>query len=779
MNRIYYNGYWFCDDQITYGSIHISNAMVCETLEADTLTAEVKNEAYEGEQLVTSLSKDFVESESKNVHVIAPVTVNLDDYQYGAELRYYRDDTLVGIFYVESIQKVAVGSSTKYKMSCVSLVGLLINRQHMGGVYNGVEARDIILKLAPEAYWSTEVGDTKVYGYLPIASCRDNLQQLLFALGASILKYNGIPYICFNQPDEAKTIPSERIYQGGDASYDTQVTKIVVTEHSYYEDPDAEQKTLYDNYGQTPVENLLIKFENPTYGLWCKLDPDNPIEIVESGANYATVTGAGTLYGYEYVHEEREASYDTGVKAAVEKEVTVTDATLVNEANSGNVAKRLGNYYSQACEISCDIVLKDEKAGDFIEYEDPFKNETTGYIKEMDITMSGSLKANTTIIANWKPKYVGNEYTHYYIITASEITDGKWTVPTNMRGKKALAVIFGGASGGAGGCDGEAGGVSQYSKDEKVYTESILTNHKYDYWYPDIWSQAPGGWGGDGGAGGKPGKMLKVDIASLADEYTVSLGAGGAGGDVGGYEGELGEHTVFGIYDTDNGTDFIGSYVNLVSGDVYAKVGKDGRNGGKGGLAGTPMVKSTEDYAWHAENLTDEEHRNWDGEDGGDGETISYDGEIGGKGAGEAWDAAEYESSTGKYVYKYLILQGSGGGGAAYGNSGTDATIATIGRTYDSAGKDVTSVHRVTWSIPGNGADAIPPAEAGLGCGGNGGNGGGGGGSAGSQYSYTQKDDEITREDTGTLNPNRSTGGKGTAGTKGSDGFVLIYYGDD
>ena len=773
MNRIYYNGYWFYDDQITYGSIHISNAMVCETLEADTLTVEVKNEAYEGEQLVTSLSKDFVESESKNVHVIAPVTVNLDDYQYGAELRYYRDDALIGIFYVESIQKVTVGSSTKYKMSCVSLVGLLINRQHMGGVYNGVEARDIILKLAPEAYWSTEVGDTKVYGYLPIASCRDNLQQLLFALGASILKYNGIPYICFNQPDEAKTIPSERIYQGGDASYDTQVTKIVVTEHSYYENPDAVEKTLYDNHGQTPVENLLIKFENPSYNFTCRIYSDEEdFRIVESGANYAIVKGSGELIGCEYVHEEREVSYDTGVKAAVEKEVTVTDATLVNEANSGNVAKRLGNYYSQACEISCGIVLKDEKTGDFIEYEDPFKNETTGYIKEMDITMSGSLKANTTIIANWKPKYVGNEYTHYYIITASEITDGKWTVPTYMRGKKALAVIFGGASGGAGGCDGEAGGVSQYLKDEKVYTESILTSYKYDYWYPDIWSQAPGGWGGDGGAGGKPGKMLKADITSLADEYTVSLGAGGAGGDVGGYEGELGEHTVFGTYDTDNGTDFIGSYVNLVSGDVYAKVGKDGWNGGNGGLAGTPMVKSTEDYAWHAENLRDVDHRDWKGEDGDDGESVSnYDGYIGGKGAGEAFGQTDWESTTGVWTYIERTMQGSGGGGAAYGASGMDATTPTVSVSER-------GVARGDWSIPGNGADALPPAEAGLGCGGNGGNGGGGGGSAGSTYWYKQKDDTITKEDTET-NPNRSTGGKGTAGTKGSDGFVLIYYGDE
>ena len=109
---------------------------------------------------------------------------------------------------------------------------------------------------------------------------------------------------------------------------------------------------------------------------------------------------------------------------------------------------------------------------------------------------------------------------------------------------------------------------------------------------------------------------------------------------------------------------------------------------------------------------------------------------------------------------------GNGGGGAAAGANGHDATDLTGGN------------EDFEWPTGGDGADATatqPTVEL-YGSGGNGGSGGGGGGGASNHYwwndVYTTLITVWSKEESNI--PGK--GGKGSAGTAGYKGCIIIYY---
>lgn len=716
MNKLIYNNYVFTDEDIISGSIHISNAMVCESLEADTLEAELLTATDEPTAFITALNKEFYTVDNEQFFV-KPNYMNLTEYTYGSPIEYYYDDKLVGRFYLQSVQRIG---KQRYKLTCTSIVGMLIYQQHMGGIYKGETVGSVIESIMGTGNYTIDenVASINVYGHLPIASARDNLQQVLFSVGASILKdENQNLRICYNQPDEALAISDDRLFLGGGVNYLTPATKVAVTEHDYYESLTVDDSMLYDNTTGITADHLLITFQNPCHSIH-----SDTLTIEQSGANFAIVSGVGILYGKEYIHTTRTVEISTGIEAVEPNEVTVKDATLVSSVNSVYVAKRVANYYSATYEIDASLVAGDESTGNLIEFTDPFEEKSQGYIREIDYTMSGVLKGNTKIIANWKPKYVGNAFTNYIIVTQEDLVNGQWHVPEELVGKKVLLVLFGGGAGGNGGYDGGAGGSS---------TETI-------YWLPNVgytyFTFAAGGAGGIGGEGGKAGNILKADIEELASEYNVNFGVGGIGGDPNGGEGTLGTHSVFGNYDTDNGAPFVGNYINLIDGSIYAANGETGLKGGNGGDAGVKF-----DPTDHYNN----------GRNGNKGADVSPF--IGGNGT-------NYTTGDGYY---YATFSGSSGGGAAYGNNGGDAVQS-----------DVTGGQFVSSGRAGNGANAVAHPKSTLGSGGHGGNGGGGSGARGYGHRQRNSSHQYRQADAGTV-------GLGSRGSDGGDGFALIYYGEE
>jgi hypothetical protein len=113
--------------------------------------------------------------------------------------------------------------------------------------------------------------------------------------------------------------------------------------------------------------------------------------------------------------------------------------------------------------------------------------------------------------------------------------------------------------------------------------------------------------------------------------------------------------------------------------------------------------------------------------------------------------------------YMHLHFGGCGGGGAAPGAKGGDAVK---GWAQVNGSK--------VWGRGGHGANALSaqPTPEMYGAGGNGGSGGGGGGGAATRHWWNSAYTTLIDVDGQSI----GYGGKGSLGTKGYRGCIIIYY---
>lgn len=616
---------------------------------------------------------------------------------YRDTVELWRDSTLEGFYYIQSVERIGHGGG--WTFVGVSDMGIIDRQEHPGGVYFNVTAGTIIADLMGKLPYSIDPGlaSTTMYGWLPYSeSARQNLMQVLFACGASFMRdANFQPYFTYDLPTTLITKGIHEVYAGSSRDKLIPATSVQLTEHTFYASSNVSPDVLYEAAPGTVVTDYRITFDKPYHTLLA-----SGLTISDSGANYAVISGTGSLTGIPYVHISRIMSKNTGW-GGEQTVIAVKDATLISQMNSLNSLDRLADFYGQAEEISAEV-LTDARPGEMLRIPDPndFSKTVRGFIKSAARTYSGTVKSALKLTQNWSPGGVGNAYDSYVIITGEDLSGSSWSVPAELRGKAALVVLFGGAQGGQGGYDGERGGNG--------HSVSETTR-----------SRGYGGEGGEGGAagqGGGPGRFLTVNITSLANSYTVTLGAGGAGGAHGGTLGVLGGDTVLGSYSTASGSVLDGAYVNMIDGSTYGEAGDEGHAGMDGGKGGDLLTTGKK------------------GEDGLKGEDYNtiWKGGSGGLGVRRGT----------------LTASGGGGGGAAYGASGPNGGTSTETTNYGAPG-----------------ANAIAPVQADFYRGGNGGNGGGGGG--GSSYSWNELQYIYNHP---------GDGGLGSAGGQGADGFLLVYY---
>lgn len=632
---------------------------ISEALEWDTLSFGVKSDATGTKYIWTSLGEIYSTS-SNEEYVIDDG--DLMDYERGTPVEVYKDGGLIRKFYLDSITARHGGI---FEFSCVSLVGLLDERFHKGGVYFGTTAGTIIADILTGVTYNidNDVSGITLYGWLPYDTARANLARVLFATGASFMKTSdGTPYFKFNQP-QASTDVSANTFYDRESSPVERFGTVRVIEHTFFDSASQTSEVLFDNRNSVAADNALIVFDEPQ----ASITPSTGLTVVSSGANWAIVNGTGYLEGLAYVHIKRVVEQTTGVNSSEEKEIT--DNGLISRLNSGSVINRMANYYGNAIQYQIATKQTTEKAGDIVAFPAISGRTETGYIHTIDNVVSGFVKSYMNVVGNWVPVGLGNQYSEYFILTADDLSGGSFTIPAAHRGKPALAVLFGGAQGGAGGMNGERGHQAQWYERDSGTTD---------------YSKGYGGAGGQGGLGapaGSGGRYVMGEINSLAASYAGSIGAGGAGGSPCDYGedfnlGELGGDTTFGSLSTENGVVLEGPYINLIDGTVYGEAGQAGTDGKAGGNGG--------DHINGREN----------GQAGTNYNTVW----LGGAG-GLAFRDSDYQGS------------GAGGGGAAYGSSASD--VVQDNKNY----KQATA-----------GASATAPAQAGFYLTGDGGRGGGGGG---------------------------------------------------
>ena len=630
MNAITILGYTIPDSQIMGGHLTLTNSMICDELSADDATFEVNYVdaadvpaylyASDGEQLFSVHGVPLMAYESQNT------SLDIARIPYGTPLVYEHNGNVIGKFYVTSVEQTG---TYRWVINAQSAIGLLIRQEHNGGIYS-VDNGDTIESVIDEIMAglnipytvSNQIASQYVAGWLKIRNCRDNLEDLCFAFGISVMKdANGDLVFDFNEPDQAEdTFSENEIYIGGAKKLVAPVSKVTVYEHAFYEVLTRPAVVVFDNTSDVTANNQKIIFDNPI--IVSTITTTGTITISESNANYAIVSGLGTISAIEYTHTIKALEENTGITTVENKEIVYRENTLVNTLNSENCLKRVAAFYSQANTVEYDTVIENERAGELVQYPDPFtREEKAGLIKQLDIDISGILKSATKLTDNWLPSHLGNNFSECEIFTE----DGSYTVPA---GVETVRIVMG--QGGQGGQGGEAGHASMLAI-EGLFDPQFV--------------HLEGGVHGTAGVKGNAGKVYAVNIAvSEGDVLAVHIGAGGLGsaavaaGQTASLGAEGGETTITlngeTIYSSASGSVPVYPYVEMLTGELFAFSGENGVDGADGGSL----------YGAQA------------------GFSVTYKGNTysGGQGYGG--------TQHGSYAYSNI-----GGSGAAVGNNGAQA----------------------------------------------------------------------------------------------------------
>ena len=619
----------------------------------------------------------------------------------------------------------------------MSAIGRLIHgEQHYGGIYTGQTVGQVIPEICGPVpcVVKTNLQDVQIYGWLPIASRRDNLAQVLFAVGAWIRDdLDGVLHIERLWDGYTANITQAQIYQGPSMSYGAKVTQVVVTEHQYVQG--GEEVTLFEGQSQ---QGDIITFSEPAYNLRA-----SGFSILESNANYAKITaGNGTLIGSAYIHNTRQISADVS-QAAEPNVVTVSDATLVSLVNSSDVAQRLAQYYACLATFDGDILPGQQLDGNVVGIYDPFDRQMVqACLKSLDIKISGTLKATVSALVGFKPPQVDDSQTldERIVLTGS----GTYQIPA---GTTLIRYVL--ISGAQGGHCGQKGG--------DVGTSPSVS------WSDPTWGDqyrgcglADGGVGGEGGAPGAGARILEgtLDISDIASiPYSCGLGGLGAAYDPDDPDGAAGSDTELGAATTAGAQAPEDGYTDPITGEKYGGIGDQGIPGGKGaGKAAevTTVDDETVQLFDPAESVTDEDGNTWSG---GLTETEA-----------DAPDrvAMEMRENDGARIW---YSRGLGAGAAAGANGSGPGPEASV--SVRSSSIVATAASGLDGATPA----LTPKKPAQYGKGGRGGYGGGGASSGGLAVGSTDSSDYTVSITAGT----GGIGGNGGPGGPGGDGCIILY----
>lgn len=743
VNEIRYKGVSYATDdniKVPSGVLYEAKALRSDSLEANSLTVTV----YSSDKAIMGFAKhDKVE--------------------------YFRNGHRVGVYYLQTVERVG---SDAYTLSALSALGRLITMRHAGGIYTGQTVAEVVSQICGPVPVIIEsvYASRKLYGYLPYSSpdtktgngqsARDNLSQVLFAIGAALgTDEDGVMRVEKLWDGVSCAITADQINEDSCSTvYETPVSAVEVTEHQWVQNQD--ETTLFEG---TAEDGTLVTFDEPAHDLTAE-----GFAVTEQGDNYAVLSaGSGTLTGKGYTHLTRIVRR-TVTEGAEENVVAITDATLVSLTNSVDVANRMADYYSHRETIQVDVEPGAEHAGSVVRIYHPWDKEMVqACVESRETVISGILNSQTRALVGFTPQQP--EAAEYYDERVLLTGSGTWTPPENT--ETITAVLIGGGDGGGCGQDGHkptktapignqyiinSGGPCYFTRGFFQYQHNIWDDDPDPY----AGQEYPGGDGGDPGEGrGLGGKVFRVTFTPQAgQEIAYACGVGGVGGlkSEEAQAGASGTPTTFGDYSSDNGSHSDVGFTDPLTGDVFAQLGAPGQKGGNGG--GLKISEDGKDAIFIAPGEVTV------------GDVVYTGGAVGSGSYADVGDSSSDDSNGGA---KERSSAGGRGGGAAYGGNG--------GNGGDGTGRIYTSAVTVTPGPGGAGADATaPPKEQAYGKGGTSGNGGGGGGIPG--YVGTWAENRTSKYYTApvsTLTVNQGVpgnGGQGSDGGEGGDGCIIVYY---
>ena len=523
------------------------------------------------------LRADALEADTLDITVVSE-SGTIRNFKKNDKVEYFRSGSRVGVYYLQSVTRVG---PKLYTLSALSAVGLLIVRPHRGGIYTGQTVAEVVAEICGDipVLVETVYRGIKLYGWLPIASARDSLVQVLFAIGAWL------------HTDENGTLRVQKLWDGtasiiGPGSvhaaniqvkYLDPVSAVAVTEHQYI--AGTEDVTLFEGTAQ---QGDVIEFDEPAHTLTA-----DGFTILASGANYAILSaGTGKLTGKNYIHNRRVVT-STVTEGAAENVEEITDATLVSLVNSSAVAQRMAAYYACREQLTVDVNPAGEHAGHVVSLWNEWdKQQTLACIASRETKISGLLKSRTSALVGFlPPQPESSEYFDERVILTGS---GEWTVPEGIT--EIRAVLIGGGQGGASGSPGSPSTEYKAINQTSEVTESTTT---YRGWCPMI--RGAGGHndpGGDSASASGVWGSIEIEGTYPNRHWTCSVkavqGKGAGGGAAVGANGDVGTHDA----DDPNAWSYRGEAGSSTNPHGRAYAIAYGGTGGNGGNAAAPAKAS-------------------------------------------------------------------------------------------------------------------------------------------------------------------------------------------
>ena len=318
--------------------------------------------------------------------------------------------TDMGTFYLESWENE---SEKSMRMTGIDAIGILDKVEFKGGIYEDMPATTLIGTILSTAnienYITSGITSETITGYLPISSCREALQQILFVIGAiaDCSRSEAINIYKLSPATTPKEIGKDAIIKGSKKITQGEiVTGASVMTHTFKLKREVE--TLYEE--SLSAGTYRVNFDRPAANLAIENGT-----ITESGVNYAiiTATGSGSQASSKY-YGNRNVQITGNIYDDLTSTITVTDGelhdktnivsvescTLINSSNGAAIATRILDYYQNLYENQFEMILTNEKVGENVITEKSDVNKLNGYITKLETNMTGGFTANANIIAN-------------------------------------------------------------------------------------------------------------------------------------------------------------------------------------------------------------------------------------------------------------------------------------------------------------------------------------------------------------------------------------------
>lgn len=276
----------------------------------------------------------------------------------------YFNENLIGTFFIE---KAIRKGKDMWTLNNGDFISVLNNFSYTGGIFNQVKASVILHDILDP--WNipfeleASFNDIELTGYLPVASARECVQQVLFACCAVADTTRSSIVRIYSGDVQLDADLGKRIMKNPTFEKNEKVTEVRLTQYRY-EIKNEREKVA----SGTATGEVEIIFSSPFGEL--SLSGGT---ITKSGANYAIIQANGQ---YELTGKRYEANTTVITKknprtnvVDLQNIVEVTDATLVSASNVSMVLEKLYAYCMRTDIAKIKAPADYVSVGDYISFE--------------------------------------------------------------------------------------------------------------------------------------------------------------------------------------------------------------------------------------------------------------------------------------------------------------------------------------------------------------------------------------------------------------------------